>query len=105
MMDARVSEKSIALRSLNFLNALGKTLWLPAKNMPCESNGVVGEGGPFRDGELGLLDGIWKPSWRMRVGDELAPCGTKNADMLRDGREGESRRADSGKRGERSSRH
>ena len=70
-MEARVSEKSIALRSLNFLNALGKTLWLPAKKTFCESNGVVGDGGALSDGEL---VGMLKPSWRMRVGEVLGLC-------------------------------
>lgn len=41
------------------------------------SNGVVGDGGAFREGES---VGIWNPSWRMRLGDGLGCCG-KYEDM------------------------
>lgn len=69
IIEASVSLKSIALRSLNFLKALGKTLWLPAKKVLFweSPKGVVGDGGALSDGDEA---GIWKPSCRMRaVGD------------------------------------
>ena len=63
-----MSEKSMALRSLNFLKALGKTLWLPAKKLFWGSYWAVGEGGALREGEPEA--GTWKPSCRILLGED-----------------------------------